>query len=267
MDHMNLLGDSMEKIAIEKAGIIKKEIPVVIGEHHPLTHTLFETIAAAHQAPIYFADKIRFCSDWKFDQHLLKVEITDPRHDEKTVYDLDLSGIYQTKNLVTTLQAIDLLQVQGWNISRRDLLKGLSQVRKTTGLHGRWEQIHHRPDIVLDVGHNEDGILQVVRQIELTDHEELHVVIGLVKDKEIDKILSLLPKHANFYFTRAQIPRALPEDKLESMAIVAGLKGKHYSTVQTALQAAVSRANPHDLIIVCGSVFIVGEVNLNDIKL
>ncbi|HMH35084.1 MAG TPA: hypothetical protein VK543_18740, partial [Puia sp.] len=208
-----------------------------------------------------------FVSDWKFEPHLLVAEVTSLRTDEKEFYSLDLNGIYQTKNLLTTLEAIHQLQRLGWRMDHAQILKGLSRVKKTTGLHGRWEQIHHDPLIILDVGHNEDGIQQVTKQIELTDHEELHIVIGLVKDKEIEKILSLLPAHAHYYFTKAQIPRAFPEDQLAAKAREAGLTGKDYPTVAMALQAAVLQAHKKDLVLVCGSVFIVGEVNLSEIKM
>ena len=133
-------------------------------------------------------------------------------------------------------------------------------VKKLTGLHGRWEIIHEQPDIVLDVAHNEDGIRQLLRQIELTDHEELHIVLGMVKDKAIDKVLAVLPRQASYYFTRAQIPRALPQDELTAQAMAAGLNGRPYPTVAEALQAAKTHAKSKDLVVVCGSVFVVAEV-------
>jgi dihydrofolate synthase / folylpolyglutamate synthase len=131
-------------------------------------------------------------------------------------------------------------------------------------LHGRWEIIHEHPTVVLDVAHNEGGIKQLTEQIEITDHEELHLIIGMVKDKDIEKILSLLPKHANYYFTKAQIPRALQEYQLAAMAAAIGLQGNYYADVNTALQAALNIAGKKDLIVICGSVFVVGEVALID---
>ncbi|MBS1934325.1 MAG: bifunctional folylpolyglutamate synthase/dihydrofolate synthase, partial [Bacteroidetes bacterium] len=180
---------------------------------------------------------------------------------DKNYYHLDLTGIYQVKNIVTVLEAVHQLKQKGWNITETHIRKALSQVKHLTGLHGRWEIIHHEPSVVLDVAHNEDGIRQLVRQIELTDHESLHIVTGMVRDKEIDKILSLLPKHAEYYFTKAQIPRALPENDLWTKAKAAGLHGDHYADVNTALQTAFAKAGKKDLIVVCGSVFVVGEVN------
>ncbi|MDR3712484.1 MAG: bifunctional folylpolyglutamate synthase/dihydrofolate synthase [Puia sp.] len=261
-DHMSLLGDTLDKIAFEKAGIIKYRTPVVVGESHLGTQLVFEEVAAGAQAPLYFADRIRFIGDWRFEHRHLVAEVTTADSIDKEYYELDLPGIYQTKNLVTVLEAVRILQDRGWNISRQHVQKALKQVRKTTGLHGRWEIIREHPTIALDVAHNEDGIRSLVRQIELTDHEELHIVFGMVRDKETDRVLALLPKQANYYFTRAQIPRALPEDQLADKAQSLGLKGRSYPTVAEALRAAQSHAGPRDLIVVCGSVFIVGEVEV-----
>jgi dihydrofolate synthase/folylpolyglutamate synthase len=138
----------------------------------------------------------------------------------------------------------------------------LKQVKKLTGLHGRWEVIHKDPLVILDVAHNEDGIKQLVEQIEVTDHRNLYIIIGLVKDKEIEKILSLLPKQAYYYFTRAQIPRAMSEDELAVKATIAGLSGESFSEVNEALRSAIDKAHKDDLVLVCGSVFLVGEVNI-----
>jgi dihydrofolate synthase/folylpolyglutamate synthase len=259
-DHMSLLGDTLDKIAFEKGGIIKYRTPVVIGETHPETQPVFEEIAARAEAPLYFADRIRFTGDWKFGRHTLVAEVTSVHSNDKEYYELDLPGIYQTKNLVTVLEAVQILQTQGWSISLQQVQKALKHVKKMTGLHGRWETIHEHPTIVLDVAHNEDGIRQLIRQIELTDHEELHIVFGMVRDKETDRVLALLPRQANYYFTRAQIPRALPEDQLTDKARSQGLTGHPYPTVGEALLAARGHAGPRDLIVVCGSVFIVGEV-------
>jgi dihydrofolate synthase / folylpolyglutamate synthase len=263
-DHMNLLGNTLEKIAFEKGGIIKENIPVVIGQHQPETFEVFEKIAREKKSLITFADQKRFVAEWKNEKHDLVAEVTAVHNNEKNYYTLDLSGIYQIKNLVTVLETIHELIRKGWNITEMHIQKALKHVKKLTGLHGRWEIIHEHPLIVLDVGHNEDGIKQLTRQAELTDHEELHIVIGLVKDKEIEKIIALLPKHAHYYFTKAQIPRALHEELLMETATKNGLTGNHYPDVNKALQAAISNANKKDLIIVCGSVFVVGEVNMGN---
>jgi dihydrofolate synthase/folylpolyglutamate synthase len=260
-DHMNLLGDTLAKIAFEKAGIIKPRVPVVIGETNPETAPIFEQRAHEEQAPIRFADKQHYIADWDYKRHYLIAEVaTSPVADDKQYYTLDLSGIYQTKNLVTVLEAIHILKNKGWIIEQSHVERALKQVKKLTGLHGRWEIIHEHPDIVLDVAHNEDGIRQLLRQIELTDHEELHIILGMVGDKDISRVLALLPVQANYYFTRARIPRALPENELGAQAAAAGLKGLSYPTVAEALAAAKNHARPKDLVVVCGSIFVVAEV-------
>jgi dihydrofolate synthase/folylpolyglutamate synthase len=263
-DHMNLLGNTLEEIAGEKAGIIKPGVPVVIGEHHPATAPVFEEKARGKNgstpSPLSYADKERWVAEWTFERHALVAEVTSRNSIDKEYYHLDLPGIYQTHNLVTVLEAIHVLAGLGWRMPHPQVRQALKQVRKLTGLHGRWELIHEHPDVVLDVAHNEDGIRQLVRQIELTDHEDLHIVFGMVRDKEIDRVLDLLPTQAAYYFTRAQIPRSLPEDQLLERAAGKGLRGKAYPTVMEALRAARARAHERDLILVCGSVFVVGEV-------
>ncbi|MBS1662323.1 MAG: bifunctional folylpolyglutamate synthase/dihydrofolate synthase, partial [Bacteroidetes bacterium] len=260
-DHMNMLGDTLPAIAFEKAGIIKKGIPVVVGEKHPETAEVFLKKAMEENAPIHFADEVRWVSDWKYQRHSLVVEVTtSPVADDKEYYTLDLPGIYQTFNLITVLEAVHILRGLGWNLEQSAVQKALKHTRKLTGLHGRWELIHEHPDVVLDVAHNEEGVRQLLRQIELTDHEELHIVLGMVKDKAIDKVLELLPPQAKYYFTKAQIPRALPENELAEQGLAAGLRGTPYPSVPAALAAARSHARDRDLIVVCGSVFVVAEV-------
>lgn len=260
-DHMNLLGTTLPSIAAEKAGIIKKGVPVVIGESLSETARVFEQKAAAEQSPLTFADHQRYITGWKYGRHSLEAEVaTSPTSADMEFYTLDLAGIYQTRNLLTVLEVLHVLRNRGWKLEPAIVHKALKQVKKLTGLHGRWEIIHEHPDIVLDVAHNEDGIRQLLRQIEVTDHEELHIVLGIVKDKAIDRVLDLLPRQANYYFTRARIPRALPEDELALQANARGLKGHHYPSVPEALLAAKAHAKPRDLIVVCGSVFVVGEV-------
>ncbi len=185
---------------------------------------------------------------------------TTPVAADVEFYTLDLAGIYQTKNLLTVLEAVHVLRNRGWKLEPAVVHRALKQVKKLTGLHGRWEIIREHPDIVLDVAHNEDGIRQLLRQIELTDHEELHLVLGIVKDKAIDRVLDLLPRQATYYFTRAQIPRALPAADQAAQGNAQGLKGLSYPTVRETLQAAKGHAKTKDLIIVCGSVFVVAEV-------
>ena len=190
----------------------------------------------------------------------LVVEIGEDSSPDHKIYELDLPGLYQAKNLLTVLETCSHLKEMGWKMEDADIKKALKNVRKTTGLHGRWEIILINPMVVLDVAHNEDGIRQLVQQAELTEHKALHIVLGMVKDKNIDAILKLLPRHAHYYFTKAQIPRAMAEDELAVLASIAGLKGESWSEVNAAINCAITRAQPEDLIIVCGSVFLVGEV-------
>ncbi|MDE3142756.1 MAG: bifunctional folylpolyglutamate synthase/dihydrofolate synthase, partial [Bacteroidota bacterium] len=261
-DHMNMLGDSLEKIAFEKAGIIKQNIPVVIGESIAETKPVFEQKAKELSAPIIFAQEKKYVADWKYEDHFLNVAVAHHHNDERENYSLDLPGIYQTKNLLTVLESVHQLNLKGWQLHQPVIQKALSEVKKLTGLHGRWEVIKQHPTIVLDVAHNVDGMKQVAEQIKHSDYDHLHIVIGMVKDKEVEKVLELLPHHATYYFSKAQIPRALNEESLMQKAKVFGLKGDAYATVDIALRSALTNAGKKDMILVCGSVFVVGEVNL-----
>jgi dihydrofolate synthase/folylpolyglutamate synthase len=260
MDHMNLLGDSIEKIAVEKAGIIKRQVPVVIGEVLPATQPVFEKKSNEQSAPLSIASQKRQVMDWKWEKHELIAEVAEKSKTDHAVYHLDLPGIYQLKNLLTVLEACYQLEQKGWQLKEKNIVKALRHVKKLTGLHGRWDIIHRFPLVVLDVAHNEDGIKQLIEQIELTDHHELHIILGFVKDKEVDHALSLLPKTAQYYFTQANIPRALDADSLREKAGSYGLRGKNYKDVNAALAEAKTRSSKDDLIVVCGSVFLVGEV-------
>lgn len=263
MDHMNILGNTLQLIAVEKGGIIKKHRTVVIGESSMETDEVFLEIAAERHAPIVFADKRHYVSDWHHKDGYLVTDIVSAHDQSRATFHLDLPGYYQLKNIVTVLEAIHQLRSENFELPADKVAAALQQVKKTTGFHGRWETIHQRPAVVLDVAHNEDGMKELVKQIELTDFRHLHFVIGMVKDKEIERVLQLLPKEATYYFTRAQIPRALPEETLYERGKALGLKGEHYPNVNIALKSALARASKEDLVLVCGSVFIVGEVSLN----
>lgn len=258
-DHMNLLGDTLEKIASEKAGIIKRNVPVVIGEMDEKTAAIFELVAHANDAEICFASDHRLVTDWQYDEPFMIAEVTKLHSDTKTKYKLDLPGIYQQKNLVTVLETVKHLE-EKWKIEEVHVQKALLQVKKLTGLHGRWEMIHHHPRVILDVAHNEAGIRSLVEQLEITSHHTLRIVLGMVKDKEIDVVLSLLPKQAKYYFTRAAIPRALEETQLKTQAEEYDLVGEAYANVNEALLASLNDSHVDDLILVCGSIFVVGEV-------
>ena len=261
-DHMNILGDSLEKIAFEKAGIIKSNIPVVIGETIQETKPIFQKTASEKNAPLYLATKERNVTGWQWEKNELIVEIAEHDKVDHKKYHLDLPGIYQSKNLLTVLETCSVLKKLEYDIDENEIRQGLQKAKKLTGLHGRWEIIHENPTIVLDVGHNEDGIKQIIQQIELTTHHELHIIIGMVKDKETDTVLSLLPHSANYYFTQAHIPRALPAEILKEKAREFNLNGIVMKDVNEAIKEAKSRANKDDLILICGSVFLVGEVNI-----
>jgi dihydrofolate synthase/folylpolyglutamate synthase len=259
-DHMNILGDTLEKIAAEKAGIIKENVPAIIGETHPQTLPVFEKKALEKSSPLTIATEQRQVTDWHWEENYLVAEIAEKHRTDHKLYQLDLNGIYQLKNLLTVLEACHQLKLKGWNLNEDFIKKGLKHVRKNTSFHGRWEIIHTQPLVVLDVAHNEDGISELVKQAEITTHRELHIIIGLVKDKEVEKILSLLPRHANYYFTKAHIPRAMDESDLSQKALLAGLQGSAWPDVNDALKTALSRSHHDDLVIICGSVFLVGEV-------
>jgi dihydrofolate synthase/folylpolyglutamate synthase len=263
-DHANILGDSIEKIAFEKAGIIKKGVPVVIGETDPVTSPVFIEKAEQENATIVFADQHRMVTNWQYKNHLLEVEVDEHHNDEHHEYLLDLAGFYQTKNLITVLESIHVYNQFNSPITIDTIKQALKQVKHLTHLHGRWELVHRSPDIILDVAHNEDGIRQVVTQLELMDFEDLHIILGMVKDKDITRVLALLPPIARYYFTNASISRALPAEELKAAAAAFGLEGKTFRDVNSAIKAARQHANNKSLILVCGSVFLVGEVNTHE---
>lgn len=260
-DHMDILGDSPGKIAYEKAGIIKPGIPVVIGEAIPETKIIFREKARQTDSAIFFAEERFAIKSVKPGNETLRVEVLDIDKKQNNNYTLDLTGLYQAKNLLTVLTAIDVLK-NIFSLEEKYIHKALGNVKNFTGLHGRWEVIRRKPLVVLDVAHNVDGIQQLVNQINNSRYKKLHIIFGIVKDKEIKKVLQQLPLDAEYYFTRAHIPRALPENELLERAGEFHLKGSSYSEVNMALKAAMDAASEEDMIIVCGSIFVVGEVGL-----
>ncbi len=262
-DHMNILGDTLEKIAHEKAGIIKPTVPVVIGEYLAETKNIFISKAKEGNSKIYFAQEEYKVSNIIADAQILHCNVTNIEENITENFSLDLNGIYQTKNLCTVLCAEGILMQLGFNIKNETEKFALANTKKITGLHGRWDVIAENPTIVLDVAHNEDGIKQILKQLSTNNNQtKIHFVLGMVKDKEVDKVLSLLPKDAAYYFTNAHIPRALPSQELQTKAAAFNLKGKVYNDVNMAIEAAKQNAASTDLIIVCGSVFLVGEVDM-----
>lgn len=238
-DHQQFLGDTLEKIAAEKAGIIKPHVPVVIGETQRETRPVFIRIAKTNASKIYFADKVSSPPD----------------------FNSDLQGIYQKKNISTALMAVTILQQAGSiRVSKKSIQNGLKNVVKNTAFLGRWMVIDQQPLTVLDSAHNEGGLRELKKQLSNISMKQLHFVYGTVGDKDITKNLSLLPKKAVYYFCHADMPRALNAQTLQEVAAKHGLKGNSYPSVKKALQAAQIQAQPADMILVAGSVFIVAEV-------
>ena len=259
-DHTFFLGDTLGKIALEKAGIIKSQIPVVIGETHPQTSIIFNGIAHELSAPLWFADQNYSVGTGLFS--LEGEQVFTVRKGGEVVYSelkVDLLGNYQSKNICTVLMAVEQLRNLGWKIPEKALRLGLSQVCQNTGLMGRWQIIGANPRIVCDTGHNEGGMREVVSQISKTPYKKLHFIIGMVNDKDIAGVLNLLPRDAIYYFTKASIPRALDEKQLLKMAAFFKLEGSSYPTVADALEAARKNATAEDLIFVGGSTFVVAE--------
>jgi len=262
-DHMNLLGDSLEQIAFEKAGIIKKNTPVVVGEYLPETKPVFEKAAAQNNAPLVFASEN--CQLQSYHLTTTELQAAYQMKDGSSVEIItDLPGIYQTKNISTVLAAMDVLQEYG--ISRATVQSALRRVQTLTGLQGRWEVLRTAPTVVLEVAHNKEGMDQMLQHIANIEPDRLHIVIGMVKDKDAEAILGLLPTDAAYYFTQAAIPRALEGATLQSKAAQFGLNGHVFDNVNTALAHALDGAAATDLIVVCGSIFLVAEVDRNLVR-
>lgn len=260
-DHMALLGNTLPLIAAEKGGIIKPSVPVVIGETTSATKGVFEEIALQTQSPIVFADQFYEATYGMLTPD--RKQSLNIRSQGKVVYPnlkLDLLGIYQRLNVPTVLKTIDLLNERGWNLSEETIRMGIANTIQNTGLMGRWQIIGHNPLTVCDTGHNPAGIQLVVEQINQTPWEKLHIVIGMVSDKDQREVLSLLPVNATYYFTKASIPRATEPEELATKAAPFGLKGNCYPFVHQALSAALANAGKNDLVFVGGSTFVVAEI-------
>jgi dihydrofolate synthase/folylpolyglutamate synthase len=254
-DHMQFLGNTLAAIASEKAGIIKKDVPVVIGETTPESRPVFVEKAAEVHSPIVFAEE---------ESPLLYIAgaaegieyMTSPYgslHGE-------LGGLYQLKNTNTLLTALPLLMKAGYHITEEAVRDGFAQVCELTGLEGRWQRLQSHPTMICDTGHNVGGISYIVEQLKHQHYRKLHIVFGMVNDKDINGVLALLPREAQYYFTRAVVKRALPEDELMRLAHQAGLQGKSYPDVPTAVRAAQKNSLPEDFIYVGGSSYIVSDL-------
>ena len=235
-DHTDILGNTLPEIAFEKAGIIKKNTPVVISEYQEETAPVFIKRAKEEKAPIVFANEL----------------ITD--------LTTDLQGIYQEKNIKGVIAVIDFLKHQGWDISDENLKNGLLNVVKNTHLKGRWQTLSTHPTVVCDTGHNIGGLTYVMEQLKKQTYTQLHIVIGFVKEKDVKGVLELFPKEAHYYFCSPNIKRGLAVETLKEIATAKGLKGEAYSSVQEAVSAAKAKALPTDFIFIGGSTFVVSEL-------
>ena len=238
-DHTQYLGDTLEKIAAEKAGIIKPGIPVVIGETQSELEDLFREHARQIEAPIIFAD-----------------QMPDAGCRMPDGFEIN----YQKKNIRTALAVIEIIRDQVSGIADSFVQKGIANVVRNTGLQGRWQILGENPLVICDTGHNEAGIQEVINQINQTPYQHLHMVFGMVNDKTASDILQLLPKEATYYFCKADIPRGLDASTLRDQANAVGLKGDSYLSVSDALNTAKSNASPDDMIFIGGSTFVVAEV-------
>ena len=239
-DHMDLLGNTLSLIAYEKAGIIKQYTPVVIGESIPETKSVFLQKAKEQNADIYFAE-----------------EDINPNCSEGS---FDLTGHYQVKNRNTVFKSLEILTQLGFKLDLNKTMEALQNVKTLTGFRGRWDVINSEPKIIADTGHNIDGIQYIINQLKSEKYHQLHMVIGMVKDKDRTAILSLLPKEATYYFCSPNIPRGLEAKVLEQEANLLGLNGSSYQSVEEALNSAKSKAQNTDLIFVGGSTFVVAEI-------
>jgi dihydrofolate synthase / folylpolyglutamate synthase len=259
LDHQNLLGNTLRKIAAEKAGIIKKNTPLVIGQSQEQVKSIFEAKAKKEKAPIRFADDEFRISKLQQKPGLL---IGDIYSGNKKIFEklhCGIAGLYQRKNILTVLSTLDVLRESGWKISDKSIRKGFRDVVKQTGLLGRWQIISKKPLTIADTGHNEDGIRELILQLSKVKFKKLHFVLGVVADKAPDNVLTLLPKNAHYYFCKANLPRAMEATVLQEKSAKYKLEGSVYRSVKAALRAAEKAAQKNDLILVSGSTFVVAE--------
>lgn len=261
-DHVSVLGDTLEAISAIKSGIIKPNTPVVIGEKQPETMPIFIEKAKKEAARIAFASDIYGIKKVSEDFRNTVFDVFDEKNElifEKL--SVQVFGNYQSKNIITTLASIQMLnETTDYNISQTAILTGFREVKTLTNMIGRWDILNEKPLILTDSGHNEAGIENVVQQLKSIPHEQLHLVLGVVNDKDLDKMLLLLPENAIYYFTKPNVPRGLSELILKEKATEKGFIGESYKSVALALAAAKKAAELEDLIFVGGSSFVVAEV-------
>ena len=236
-DHVAILGNTLPKIAAEKGGIIKNNTPVVIGEFQEETFPVFKEIAAAKKAPLYLAEDF-----------------------SGTLFPSDLKGHYQQKNIRTVTMALEVLKDLGWQVEEEDKQRGLKNVIFNTGLRGRWEILQEEPRVICDTAHNKEGLVYAMKQLQEEDFAQLHLVLGVVNDKDLDAVLPLFPEIAKYYFSRPNVPRGLAAVELQKKAAENGLFGEVYNSVSEAYEAALSEASAKDVIYVGGSTFTVAEI-------
>lgn len=260
-DHKDVLGNSLKEIAREKAGIIKQDRPVLIGEYQEETWEVFLEISSEKQAPLYKADgfwdliKMSRNTDYRFYEAIHKT--TPGRFELKT----DLQGAYQQYNIKTVLAATEILTAAGIpDIPLETVIKALSEVKRLTGLRGRWECLGKKPLVIADVAHNPAGIKEVMEQWKQVNARRKHIVAGFVKDKDVEEVLSFFPKDAVYHFCNAGVPRAMPVSDLAVLALKAGLEGSTYPRVSEAVKGALESMNPEDALLITGSFFVVGEI-------
>ncbi len=260
-DHTSLLGETLPLIAGEKAGIIKRGTPVVVSQHQPEVEEVFLRKAEQEGSLLSFADD-EYTADYSLADRDGN-QVLNFRKNGVLSYPsliLDLPGLYQRLNVPAVLKTVDLLRGMGWQVPEEAVYKGLSDVKLLTGLQGRWQVLGSNPRIVCDTGHNEEGIKLVVDQINQTPYKHLHIVFGVVSDKDPDKVLALLPKDASYYFCKADIPRAMDEKVLAGKAAEFGLSFETFSSVSEAYEASRRAAGPDDFIFIGGSTFVVAEI-------
>lgn len=260
LDHMSLLGNTVQQIAAEKAGIIKPNVPAVLGQNQPATNDVFEAAAQRVGAPLTYAwQHYQPTESTEWADGLQRIALQRPNGSTEC-WEIDLAGQYQRLNLPAILCGIEVLRQRGFSITKEQTRQALRNVQATTGLMGRWQRLGSHPDIFCDIGHNADGIAQVVRQIAAQHYNKLHFVLGVAGDKDLEPMLSLLPRDAHYYFVRADIPRALDAQQLMQIAQQHGLSGELCGPVAAGLSRAKEQAAPDDLIVVGGSAFVVAEV-------
>jgi dihydrofolate synthase/folylpolyglutamate synthase len=253
-DHVGYLGDTLAKIAHEKAGIIKPNTPIIIGEVLSETRLVFEDKARQENAAVIFAEEQLQVAFERYANDKMVVKTSDNEE-----FCVGLCGLYQLKNIATTLLAIRKLKSLDLVIEDASVHSGLKLVTENTGLQGRWQTLQNNPKVVADTGHNVGGIQYVVEQLKAQNYDKLHIVIGMVNDKDISSVLALLPLEAEYYFTQAQIVRAIPADELEKNAKTFGLNGCTFKSVNEAVECAIANANVNDFVFIGGSNFVVGE--------